>query len=527
MPIPVPIEAESRPAGPALWLVLAMCAAYLAAGVIGHDPWKSEDAIHLAIAHGFATGGSLLLPSLAGEPLPNVEPLYHWLAAGSAAASGFLLPFHDGARLATAFCGGLFLFLLGAAARQLYGAAAGYGAPLLAIGTLGLLVPLHEAQPAAAVLAAAAATYLGVARLAVRPAAGTLLLACGLGASFLAGGLAAGLPLLPLLALPLGKRQWLPTLVALALAAVLAALWPWALASHDPKAFAAWWAAELATTAPQSGFGFAHLQWLGWFAWPVLFIAPWTGWRDRRQWRELPQALPLLGLVAGLLWFVTHEARTGAALPLLPPLILLAASGTARLRRGAANAWDWFGMMTLSLVAALLWLAWVAMLSGWPAKLAANIARLEPGFVARFSPLAFLVAALATALWIVALLRLPRSPWRVASRWAAGVTLIWVLVASLIVPWIDYGKTYRPVVASLRQALPENAGCIGRRGLGLPQRAALDYFAGIRTRPGSRDCDWLVAQSGSRDHALPGWTRVWEGHRPGDRREWLLLYRRD
>ena len=36
-------------------------------GLIGHDPWRSDDAIHLAIAHGFTTG-DWLVPRVAGEP---------------------------------------------------------------------------------------------------------------------------------------------------------------------------------------------------------------------------------------------------------------------------------------------------------------------------------------------------------------------------------------------------------------------------------------------------------------------------
>jgi hypothetical protein len=122
---------------------------------------------------------------------------------------------------------------------------------------------------------------------------------------------------------------------------------------------------------------------------------------------------------------------------------------------------------------------------------------------------------------------MPRSPWRVASRWAAGVTVMWALLAFLWMPWIDYGKTYRPVFASLRAALPEKPGCIGRRGLGLPQRAMLDYFAGLRTRWQSADCDWLLTQDRPDETELAGWQKVWEGHRPGDHNELLRLYRRN
>jgi 4-amino-4-deoxy-L-arabinose transferase-like glycosyltransferase len=236
--------------------------------------------------------------------------------------------------------------------------------------------------------------------------------------------------------------------------------------------------------------------------------------------------LPLVGAIAAFAWFLVHEAKPLTALPMLPPLVLLASAGTERLKRGAASAWDWFGMMTFTIVAALIWLGSVAMLTGWPPKIAHNFVKLEPGFVASFSPFAVVAASAVTALWLALLIHMPRSPWRVASRWAAGLTVMWALLALLWMPWIDYGKTYRPVAISLRHALPADAGCVGRLSLGVPQRAALDYFGGIRTRWGSKACDWLVIQGGPTELAPEGWTKVWEGNRPGDRTERLRLYRR-
>jgi 4-amino-4-deoxy-L-arabinose transferase-like glycosyltransferase len=524
---PTPLPPEPHPAGPQPWLVVALCVVYLLAGLGGHDPWKSEDAIHLAIAHGFFTGADWSIPMVAGETWADAEPLYHWLAAVTATLTAALLPFHDGARLATAAFSGFFLVGLAATARRLYGSDAAFGAPLLAIGTLGLLVPLHEAQPAAAVLAAITGVYWGAALLSERPWAGALLMGVSLGASFLAGGMSGVLPPLTLLLMPLLQRRWLAFVVALCIGAAVAAAWPLLLARHDPAFLDTWWSAELAAISPRGGFTLGHAKWLGWFAWPVLFVAPWALWRGRRLLASPPLVLPLVGVIAALAWFLAHETKVAASLPLMPPLILLAAAGTVRLRRGAASAWDWFGMMTFTIVAGLIWLGATAMLTGWPPKIANNFAKLEPGFIAQWSLPAMLVAAAATITWVMVLRRSPRSPWRVASRWAAGVTVVWVLLAALWMPWIDYGKTYRPVVAELRRVLPTEPGCIARRGLGAPQRAALDYFVDIRTRAGSKNCDWLIVQDGGRETFPAGWHKVWQGHRPGDRSEWLRLYQRD
>jgi 4-amino-4-deoxy-L-arabinose transferase-like glycosyltransferase len=71
---------------------LLLCAVWLLAGVVGHDPWKNDDAVHLGVAFGMA-GGDWLVPRIAGDPWLVTPPLYHWTAAlcGKAAGLAFAL----------------------------------------------------------------------------------------------------------------------------------------------------------------------------------------------------------------------------------------------------------------------------------------------------------------------------------------------------------------------------------------------------------------------------------------------------
>jgi len=71
------------------------------------------------------------------------------------------------------------------------------------------------------------------------------------------------------------------------------------------------------------------------------------------------------------------------------------------------------------------------------------------------------------------------------------------------------------------------------RNLGDPQRAMLEYFAGIVTYrdeiPGrQRQCDLLLVQGSRTSIHQPGpnWTKIWEGARLGDDKELFQLYRR-
>ena len=535
--------------------LLILVAIWLLPGLIGHDPWKNDDAIGIGIAHQFAAHGDWLLPRLAGEHYPDDGPLFYWIAAAFAKLLGWLIALHDAARLAGGACIALTLVFLRLAGRAFHNNAnrasesrdkdsrgSGNSVMLLFVGCTGLLLHAHETINETALLAGLACAYYGAALLERRPYAAGIAIGCGLGAAFLATGIAPILPLLvALLATPLFVPDWRSRNAGLALVCALAALLPWLalwpalLHARSPELFAAWLQkANLAAFAQGPGLAAAAytLQTLAWFAWPAWPIALWALWLYRRKPSSAGVVLPLAALVAGLA--LASFGRAAGELPLLPlllPLALLGAPVLNDLRRGAANSLAWFGAMTFSLLGGLIWLGYCALHTGFPPRIAANAARLEPGFAAHFAWLPFIAAIVLTLAWIALIFRSQRSPHRSVTFWAAGLALFWSLAILLWLPWIDYGKSYRQLSRSLQASLPKQPGCIASQGLGEAQRAAFDYHAGIvteRTETHPRhDCRLLVVQSNARlPEASPGaaWKKIWEGNRPGDRSEKFRLY---
>lgn len=529
---------------PSGWSLVILLSLYIFTGLIGHDPWKTDDAISIGIAHDMLTRGNWLMPHLAGQPYPDA-PLYYWVAAGFGKIFSWLLQEHEAARLASGLFTLLALEFILLAARELHGKDYAAAAPLILAGSIGFLFHAHEAQPMLAALTAHTAAYWALTLLPRRPGLATTVYGASVALGFLANGLLPVLTLLPVALIALWqsgdrKRSSLFLALAMVLALLLCALWLIPVQMAAPQYLADFLRGEreplILSVQPFANI-LRYLNLLLWYAWPALPLAAWALWSKRRLLHTRPLTLPILSFLSVLFMIglgVKHQSAP--ALLLLPPLVLLAVPGVATLRRGAANAFDWFGMVVFSIFAALVWIVWSAMVFGWPERLARQAIRLEPGFVGHFSLIACAFSILGTIIWFWLIVTSPRSPMRGIMHWMAGLTLFWLLITALWMPWIDFGKTYRPLSASLAKALPAKPGCIANANLPDAILASLDYFNGIRTVPlknasGER-CNWLLVQGEFRDPAAisaAGWRKVWENRRPGDRRqsELVHLYRRD
>ena len=83
--------------------LFALCALWLIAGLVGHDPWKPDEAYTFGIVRDFLRNGDWVVPHLAREPFMEKPPLFFIVAGGFAEAFGHAMPLHDAARLATGF----------------------------------------------------------------------------------------------------------------------------------------------------------------------------------------------------------------------------------------------------------------------------------------------------------------------------------------------------------------------------------------------------------------------------------------
>jgi 4-amino-4-deoxy-L-arabinose transferase-like glycosyltransferase len=556
-PAIVPRAAVKRLPRWALWL---FCGVYILAGFLGRDPWKSADITAFGAMQELALGqASWWAPQDAADHGGYDSLLPFWLGAAAIKSLPFLDP---GLASRLPFMGLLALSLAatwyavyhlarspqaqpvafafgGEADSRDYARALADAALLALLACLGLAQLSHETTPALAQLgfsalllyALVAPVHQGRTVLAALALAGLALS----GAPNIALMLGLGACLIAVRRPPTGESApnearwaWPITLLALTAASVwlawLLGLWHWRI-DMEP-----WGQA-----ARQKSLS-AVIRLFVWFMWPAWPLALWTLWQWRRQLGSQHIALPLwFVLVISVSTLLTTASDRGLLLA-LPALAALAAFALPTLKRSVSALIDWFTLIFFTICGITIWVVWIALQTGVPAKPAANVARLAPGFEPSFSGLALLVALLATLGWAWLVKwrtgRHRSALWKSLVLPAGGATLCWLLLMSLWLPLLDHARGYQPLVQQVLFRV-DRAACIETLGLSTAQITALRYHGQLQlqnARPQPQCPALLVDRQAQgrfkQELDTSAWTLVAAARRPTEKSDDMLIYRR-
>jgi 4-amino-4-deoxy-L-arabinose transferase-like glycosyltransferase len=520
------------------YLLLVLCATWILLGLIGHEPWKPLESTGISIVKSIIDGGSLIAPLASGEKLLESPPLYYLSASASAQLFAPLLDVHDGARLINTLWLTIILLMVGMSGRELWTRGVGRHSAFIMIGTIGLVTSAHSLSTEVASLASTATGFYALALSKRRPWRASALLGLALAVAFLSDGL---LPFFILLSsaliLPLLFTTWrtksfaMVLGVALLIASPLIGAWLLLLHYHYPSLFYSWWQMNLASFNQLNHQYFLRI--LIWYAWPALPLAVWGLWRYRLHLLSKPKFQLMLVFFCCSLLFLgfTAAPKDINALPLLLPLVALAAGSVEHLKRGAAAALNWFGVMLFGLIGALIWLGWTAMLTGYPAKIKERMQFLSGADEIQFSWLVFITAVVITLVWMLVSLRAKQTNKSTVTNWALGMTFGWGLLMTLWLPMIDSAKSYALVFSNMQKSIPAHYNCINSLNVGQAQRLLFNYHTNVQLQPveltQQLNCDlYLIQDFRDTGKMQPSqeWQLIWRGKRPADRKESFRLF---
>lgn len=543
----------------ALWLgFIILFACYALPGLFTHAPWKPDDAVHIGLAYNQIKHGLSLFPSLAGVPWVVDGQLPTWISAFTADILAPFWPFQTVGliRLPNILYLGVllgFAALIGKKTNPSWGAIA---LPLLILGSVGLLVPAHEAGIALFVAMWWMVSYFGLTHSTNKPLLSGSLCGISISAVILTTGCGFELAVVTLMGIigifrkpphdpydvfrhtnyTLNRIIYISMLLAWAL--VPFGIWAWCANTENPILFNGWVNVQIGHLIPNAlhtGTLIATLKVISWATFPAWPLALYTLVSLRREWRQETYVLPLLLFLVTviLMWLYGRTTAQCAILAMLPLAIL----GIARIHALSASLTGllgWFSILAFTAIALYGWITWSAMVLEYPVHFSAHLKKIFPAFSYPVdNGFNVALAGALSAAWCIALMFRKKTPLKDLVNWTSGLALFWALSMWLHLPLLDHLRSYESVAKSFAATLPLDAqGCVSGIGVGAAQRASIDYFTNIELKPAQTNCDYrlIYARPGNaaadNDNMSSCWQRVGEFKRPKTKHEVYRLYHR-
>lgn len=539
---------------------------YVLAGFLGRAPWKSYDISNFGLMYELATGNSSwLVPNVLGYLPESSALLPYWLGALSIQSFSWLL----GAELAVKVP---FILMLAATI-----CLAWYGVYYLALSRHAQPVPFAfggEATPkeyAKSIADASSLAFMACIGLAqvsheVGPALSQLFFATLLFSSCAALPQRHYLPLVGFLIGLFGLSLSGAPSVALILGVSACVIGTWALISQmfsiqgpspDFQTHCIKVAVVLASTVAVAVFAWQmelfrsylsiqnlnifELQKINrlllWYTWPLWPMVLWTLWHWRFHLKHRHIAWPLCFILLSMAQLLFTHSSDNTLILSLPGLAALSAFALPTLKRRISALVDWLILIYFSISSCIIWIMWLAMMTGFPEQPARNVKKLLPGFEYQFSWVLFLLAMVGTIAWIY-LVRWRTSQHR-NSIWksmvipAGGTILSWLLLMTLWLPVFDFARSYQPLMDQVNQAIGKTA-CVYVSQVDLGQASALRYYShnsivSINDQE-KINCSWWVSSNTFNPEAKADSTKEWQLvnilRRPSDNNEEFLIYKK-
>ncbi len=531
--------------------LILFCLLWIALGLVGHGPWKVEDARTIVTAWEMVEQNDYLIPRLIDEPDFEYGPLVPQLATVTLKTFSHWLPAHDAARLAAGLLLFLTLLFTALAGREAKGRAPYWLPMLVLIGCAGMFDRAHILSPQIGAMAAVALALYALALMPRLPGLGGILFGVALSVGVFSYNLNVLIILLiTAVLLPLAHVRWrnasfaFAMLLALVLTAMACLAWPALLYQRSPELFIQWyeannllalWQPEKISIVGNANWLLRNLLWLAWPAWPLIGWLLWVRVRGFHGGLQTPAViLPGTMILVLLVYFLLlPEIRAIDSLLLLVPMALLAAEEVDSLPRSGSAGLDWFGILTFGLAALALWFFWWdAYINGLGSYTAELFRDAEAGYQPSFRLRGASVSLFLTILWIMLVRPARQSSRRAVLNWAAGMMLVWGMVSTIWMPYLDSRRSYE-VVAEMLQPYAAQ-GCVASRGVGDAQRAIFYYYAHAETRKDDvalTTCPLLLVQhddiAAGNEPAFIGYHLLESSHRYGDDSELYSLYAKD
>ncbi|WP_163363264.1 ArnT family glycosyltransferase [Enterobacter cloacae] len=532
---------------------------YLLPGIFGHTPWKQDENYTFGVIQSMYETGNWLVPINAGEPFMEKPPLYYWTATLTMKLWSGLIPLHDAARSATLFFSALnfcFFILL---AKRVFKAENFQDFRIWVAFTLyicapGILKHSHDMFSDTALTAGATIGLYGIQGLINQEKirSSVLFLSAGTVVSMLSKGIfIPGLLWMTLIISPLfltsirSRDFWRNCIFAGIISSVFIIPWPVLLYLKHPTLFIEWFwennigrflgfsVPELGAKANQTRIPVA----IFFFALPSGILSVIHIIRNplKRIFSREEFAITFFMIMGLIILQLSASSRALYLLPFVASMAILGSKMLSALKPSFISYFTIFSSILWSMIITFIWVIYILKLTLYKHHPLPLLERWLPAsFDLHFTFLPCIFAVGITFFWIGRfwLCKFLNPMLDATLSWSLGTTVVWGLVFTLLVGWIDYTKGYEGVFSGLKTQLVSqyrSDDCMASLHIGESEAPMLYYYTGILHQPQQtfikpKTCRWLIVLTDAVQSPPKGMQLFWIGNRPGDQHHKLVVY---
>ena len=205
--------------------------------------------------------------------------------------------------------------------------------------------------------------------------------------------------------------------------------------------------------------------WTWWPLWPICLVMLYNLVKFEKFNQPHLKFLGILLIAQSFFPLMGLLTNDGQKFVPIVPLTVMAAFGLLFLPKIVADLLDWFALSLFTFLGFIVWFYWIALHSGLPVEVFANITRAAPGISKVVNTNDLILGVIISLFWIYLILwRLKfihPNIWRPVVLSAGGLGLTWALLITLWGPALNINRGYQNIQALLEPVRNETV-CINR-----------------------------------------------------------------
>lgn len=272
-----------------------------------------------------------------------------------------------------------------------------------------------------------------------------------------------------------------------------------------------------------------------WYAFPAWILVIFTIIKEKNQFfkNRTYFLCSIWIIIASILMIFASEFDANDLIHIIIPIVILAADKLDYLQRSLTAFFNWLGITIFGTCAISIFALFCMLNYHFPRFLSQKIYKINDFYITKINYFSLIIAIIFLIIWFITITRKNVTGRKAITNWSVGMTLIWTLILTLLLPLVNSIKSHRYLVISMFESLPDklieqfsnSSQCINSNN----QIVLITWneYGKIPIYNNNHRCNYLIKLiTGAHDNNIKNANNgeiIWQSYRPTKKNENYIL----